>query len=157
MNSSAQLIRSHEGLRLDVYLDSQGIRTVGYGHQIRARGVLATAVATITAEGAERLFESDLAHARDVAADWIDDAPGRLPVEGLNAPRFAALVDMAFNLGAGGLAKFVKLRAALVERDYERAAVEMLDSEWAAQVGRRARVDAALMRDGAWPRPDPPR
>lgn len=148
--TTEQLIRSHEGRRLEVYVDSRGFRTIGWGHRLLGPG-LPAAVATITAEGAERLFERDMARARNAAADWLDDAPGRLAVPALSGPRAAAVVDMAFNLGRGGLARFVRMRSALLVRDYGRAATEMLDSEWAAQVGRRARVDAALMRDGTWP------
>ena len=148
--SAERLVKEHEGRRLSVYVDSRGFRTVGYGHRLEGAG-LAGAVAAITPEGAERLFEADLRRARAAAADWLAAGAGRVGVPPLAEPRFAALVDMAFNLGPAGLSKFVKLRAALADGDYERAAREMLDSAWAGQVGRRARTDAALVRDGAWP------
>ena len=57
---------------------------------------------------------------------------------------------MAFNLGVGGLLAFTKMFAALQERDWDRAAAEMLDSRWARQVGDRAVRLAQQMTSNAW-------
>ena len=45
---------------------------------------------------------------------------------------------MGFNLGITRLLKFKKFLAALEQHDWETAAVEMMDSRWATQVGPRA-------------------
>ena len=37
---------------------------------------------------------------------------------------------------------------ALAEKDYKRAAKEMLDSRWAEQVGERAKTLAKIMEEG---------
>ena len=55
---------------------------------------------------------------------------------------------MMFNLGKTRLSKFVKMRDAIEDHDYNRAAKEMLDSKWADQVGNRAVELAELMRGG---------
>lgn len=48
------------------------------------------------------------------------------------------IANMAFNLGINRLLKFKKFLGALQEHDFETAAVEMMDSKWATQVGPRA-------------------
>ena len=45
---------------------------------------------------------------------------------------------MGFNLGLTRLLKFKKFLAALEKKDYETAAIEMMDSRWAVQVKGRA-------------------
>ena len=45
---------------------------------------------------------------------------------------------MCFNLGYPRLSKFKNFLAAMQENDFETAAVEMMDSKWANQVGKRA-------------------
>jgi len=45
---------------------------------------------------------------------------------------------MMFNMGASRLAGFRKMWTALAKTDYQTAAKEMLLSNWAVQVGKRA-------------------
>jgi lysozyme len=58
------------------------------------------------------------------------------------------LVNMIFNMGGRRLAGFRKMLAALQKKEYEQAAVEMLASAWAEQVGDRALRLAEQMRKG---------
>jgi len=51
-------------------------------------------------------------------------------------------------LGPSGFRSFKRMRQALDDRDFERAACEMLASRWAEQVGDRAQRLAAMMREG---------
>ena len=60
--------------------------------------------------------------------------------------RQAALLSMAFNLGAPRLAKFNKMRAAIVADHWQAAAAEALASKWAGQLPRRAAEIARLLR-----------
>ena len=56
---------------------------------------------------------------------------------------------MCFNLGRPRLSNFKKFLAALEEGDYEKAAVEMMDSRWASQVGDRAvRLRDRMLQEG---------
>ena len=48
------------------------------------------------------------------------------------------MVNMGFNLGYPRLSKFKKFLDAMQKNDFETAAVEMMDSKWATQVGKRA-------------------
>ena len=45
---------------------------------------------------------------------------------------------MAFNLGPHGLGEFEDFRKALMNKDYQTAANEMIDSKWHGQVGNRS-------------------
>lgn len=64
--------------------------------------------------------------------------------------RQEVLANMCFNMGITRLLRFRKMWAALNagSPNYETAANEMLDSQWAIQVGPRAIRLAAKMRDG---------
>jgi GH24 family phage-related lysozyme (muramidase) len=57
-----------------------------------------------------------------------------------------ALQNMAYNLGAEGVAGFQMMLAALQRGDREAAALNCLDSFWAKQVGARAERVADLIR-----------
>ena len=56
---------------------------------------------------------------------------------------------MGFNLGINRLLQFEKFLTALENRDYETAAVEMMDSRWAKQVGPRSERLYQRMIDGS--------
>lgn len=60
--------------------------------------------------------------------------------------RQKVVIDMAFNLGVNGVLSFKNMIQALKEKDYDKAAEEMLDSLWAEQVGNRADRLAKMMR-----------
>lgn len=84
------LIKSFEGLSLQVYHDVVGLLTVGYGHRTNlAWGE------SISQETADQLLEQDLKH-------FSDGVTKLLKVE-LNENQFSALVSFAYNLGIGSL------------------------------------------------------
>lgn len=115
------------------YKDSVGITTIGYGHNLEAKG--------INDRMAEQLLVSDIAYAIMDAEDyeWWDN---------LDNVRAEVVVNMIFNLGAGGFAGFARMRKALAQADYETAADEMMDSLWYRQVGDRAVELVKWMREG---------
>jgi len=127
-------IKRHEGCRLKVYKDTEGIATIGYGRNLEAVG--------ISEQEAELMLSNDLDRAVKAARFVFYN------YEKLDEVRQEVLVNMAFNLGKHGLAKFRKMRLALGEDNYELAADEMLDSKWAGQVGSRAEELAHRMRLG---------
>lgn len=86
------LTKSFEGCRLKAYQDQGGVWTIGYGH---TRGVKAGDVCT--QEQAEEWLREDVAF---TVASVNKLAPARFPV---SQNQFDALVDFAFNLGAGAL------------------------------------------------------
>ena len=49
-----------------------------------------------------------------------------------------AIIDMAFNLGYTKLNKFVDFKKSLIQKNYEQASKDMLNSLWSKQVCKRA-------------------
>ncbi len=73
-------------------------------------------------------------------------------VRTLDNARQEVLLNMAFNMGLTRLGGFRKMLAALRVNDHERAADEMVDSDWYRDLdklgSRRAKRLTAQMRDG---------
>ena len=124
----------HEGLELNVYKDSLGIETIGIGRNLVDRG--------ITKEEAYYLGNNDIGI---VELELVAEFP---IVSDLDAVRQRVVIDMAFNIGVPRLTGFKKMWAAIHCGDYEEAALEMMDSKWARQVGRRAERLSDMMRKG---------
>lgn len=125
-------IARHEGLRLKPYRCSAGKMTIGYGRNLEDTG--------ITEPEARILLVNDIARAQQAIHS-------RLPWSlGLPQPAQDVLCNMAFNLGVDGLLQFKQFLAALQSRDYPTAADEMLNSQWATQVGSRATELARIIR-----------
>ena len=124
-----------EGIRLKPYRCTAGKLTIGIGRNLDDVG--------ISRAETMALLAADIARAEqglDSYAPWWRSLP---------EPAARGLVNMAFNLGAGGLAGFRGMLAALRAGDYALAAAEALDSKWAKQVGDRAVRIAALFRSAA--------
>ena len=133
MNLTEQFIL-HEGLRLKMYRDSVGKWTIGIGHNLTDKG--------ITLAQAHGLFADDLAETRQALEEALDFFPT------LDEVRQRVLLDMAFNMGIGGLLGFYATLGAIEAGDYKKAAAQMLKSKWATQVGDRATRLARWMETG---------
>jgi lysozyme len=129
------MISEHEGKRLDMYQDSENIWTVGVGHNIQERGI-SEAVCSL-------MLEEDIEEA-------INDADTFRWFEDLNDPRRAVIVDMVFNMGLTRFSGFKKTIQFIENELYNSAGIEMLDSKWANQVGRRAIRLSEIMKTGEW-------
>lgn len=145
MELARRSIMRHEGLRLYVYDDETGLAvrpgtvvrgnpTIGWGRNLVDPG--------ITRDEADAMLDADLGRAWAIARRFAGEA-----WSALSSVRRAVLIDMAFNLGHR-LDRFVRMRDALRDGDFEAAAREMLDSRWARQVNRRAERLAEAMRTG---------
>ena len=142
-----QLI-AHEGLRLEAYRDHLGNWTIGVGRNMQANPVdreLGRHVpypgGRITNNEATILLNNDIDRFARAVQQNLSFYPR------LSEPRQHVLIDMAFNLGISGLLSFRKMLQAVRDGNYGRAADEMLNSDWANQVGRRARTLADMMRN----------
>lgn len=129
------LIQRHEGLRAKPYTDTVGKLSIGVGRNLTDRGLSESEV--------DFLYENDL----DIAYMTAKNIIGAR-FEDLTPRRQAVIVDMAFNLGFGRLRGFVKMITAVQEGRYAEAKAEMLNSEWATQVGGRAKELAQMMLNG---------
>lgn len=131
-----QMTKDFEGLRLKPYKCTAGKLTIGYGRNLDDVG--------ISQAEADMLFERDFAKAEADARRLCKEFD--IDVDSLIEQRFYVLTDMMFNLGYSRLSKFKKLLYALKTGSYETAAREMLDSNWAKQVGNRAIKLSTLMK-----------
>jgi lysozyme len=133
MEDIKQWIKKHEGLKLEPYLDSLGNLTIGVGRCLSLNG--------ISKEEAEYLLENDIREAiRGLQQySWYVVQPAGVQM---------ALINMCFNLGLPKLLGFRKMIKGLIDRDYEVAAAEALDSRWALQVKGRSEAVADKIRAG---------
>src|SRR5690606_13081441 len=123
-----------EGVRLKPYRDTVGKLTIGVGRNLDDKG--------LRLHEAMALLENDMRDAEDDAAYLFRN------FESLSDARKAVVVNMAFNMGRDVLRTFRRFIAAVEACDWEKAAVEMLDSKWARQVGPRAERLASEMKKG---------
>lgn len=138
-------LKRDEALRLLPYDDATGhpIRpgdilsgqlTIGWGRNLSGRG--------ITADEAEAFLDQDIRLATSdvmVAYPWVRQ---------LDGARQLVLIEMCFNMGLTKFKGFTKMLAAVEAGNFQTAAVEMLDSQWADQVGARATRLASVMHSG---------
>ena len=113
----------HEGFSRYIYLDSVGVRTVGFGRNLDDRG--------ISREEAEMLLLNDLETS-------TKEAKKLEFYENLTSNRQDVIVEMIFNLGLTRFKKFKKTIGYINQANHSAAADEMLNSAWANQVGQRA-------------------
>ena len=132
------MIKIHEGYRNRVYVDTVGVPTGGYGHAFHVGSSLPKWIWEII------FVEVDFPEAVRTAERLIEE----FGVEDLSPGRKAVLIDMSFNLGYDKLKKFKRTWQALKDKDYNKAAEQMLNSKWARQVGKRATRLAFYMRTG---------
>ena len=123
-------IKEHEGFRDQVYKDSLGFATIGYGHLVLPNDPYEKGV-TYSKEDLEKVFDGDFDTACSNANQLIKDLP-------LHHQAKCVLIEMVFQLGIGGVSKFKNMWKALGEGDYQTASEEMLDSRWAKQTPKRA-------------------
>ena len=133
----AEEILLDEGLKLRAYRDTVGVPTIGVGH---TKGVKDGDIIT---------KKQAIAFLREDMEDAIEDAKSLcLDWENMSGPRKGVMVNMAFNLGRDRLSGFKNTLRFINERNYTRAATNMLLSKWARQVkGRADRLAYRMMHD----------
>jgi lysozyme len=123
-----------EGCVDKIYLDHLGYPTFGIGHLVLETDVEYNKdVGTpVSEERIKECFEKDIENVfNDLnrSIPWWKDLPEDLTL---------VIANMSFNLGITRLLKFKKFLTALEAKNWDNAAVEMMDSRWAKQVGPRA-------------------
>jgi lysozyme len=124
-----------EAERLQMYKDSVGIWTIGVGHNIQEKGI-SRAVSRM-------ILKEDI-------NETLEECRGLPYWDTLDPVRRIAVADMVFNLGLSRFLKFKNFNAALTAKDYVLASVEMQESKWWDQVGRRAVKLQKAMITGVW-------
>lgn len=129
------MIKRHEGYRQDIYLDTVGVPTGGYGHAFHLGSSLPQQVWC-------QIFYHDYQQAvRDYEVLDLD----------LDPVRRGVVLDMLFNLGLPRLLKFKNTLGAIRAGDWEAAARGMENSKWYGQVRQRAVELVRMMRTGEMP------
>ena len=134
INKLEEQLKIDEGVKYEVYEDHLGYATFGIGHLITtADEEYQWPIGTkVSEERVNEVFLKDvqtfIKETQKVFPDLINK-PDNIQV---------VLVNMCFNLGAPRLSKFIKFITAINDEQWIEAAVEMMDSNWANQVGPRA-------------------
>ena len=127
----------HEGYRECAYKDIFGNLTIGVGHLLRqpAHGDLCWTKTKVLA-----VFKRDV--------DTAIRAAQHDTMFWHNIPRHKqeVLIELAFQIGGSGLSHFTHMLAAVEKAEWETAADELLNSQYAKQVPRRANELACLLR-----------
>jgi lysozyme len=145
-------VKQHEGVKPKKYIDSRGIPTVGVGfnlkrsdadQKLKAVGANPAKVKqgkqALNNNQIETLLVGDLKSSKEAANRIVGNLTQHpAGVQGV-------LVEMAFNLGASGLAEFKNFLGAVKSKNYTAAAKEMLKSNWSKQVGNRAKTLADIV------------
>ena len=123
-----------EGCINEIYLDHLGYPTFGIGHLVlETDPEHGKEVGTpVSEERIKECFENDIENVfndLDRNIPWWRDLPKDL---------ILVIANMSFNLGITRLLKFKNFLKAMEDKDWDKAAVEMIDSRWAIQVGPRA-------------------
>ena len=124
----------HEGYRSKPYVDTVGKITIGVGFNLDDNGLPSKII--------EELLDMTMKEAIENAQSFIRN------FDDLSDNRKAVLANMAFNLGLNRFRGFKRLRAAVETSQFDLAAMEMLNSHWAKQVGQRATYLADKMKQG---------
>ena len=127
-------LKIDEGVKYEIYKDHLGYPTFGIGHLItendpehgEPNGT------EISEDRVNEVFETDV-------AKFVSESKILFPdLDDLPDVAQQVIVNMAFNMGRPRLSKFKNFIAGVNDRDWTRAAEEMMDSRWATQVGDRA-------------------
>ena len=108
------LVKRSEGFRERIYLDANGLPTIGYGHRVIGQAVYTNG---ITEPAAALILAADIRTAEQAVERLV-----RVP---LSQGQFDALVDFCFNLGAKRLAASTLLADLNIGR-YAAAAEQLL-------------------------------
>ena len=133
-------IKKHEGYRSSVFLDTLGKRTIGYGHLCTDSESWQDGV-DYNQKQLEKVFEYDFNIAVGGADNLLHDC-GDVPTKAKEV-----IIEMVFQMGKTGVSKFKKMFAAIKEKKFNIASLEMLDSRWSEQTPHRAKELSEIMKN----------
>jgi len=131
-------IKRHEGEVLEIYKDSLGYLTFGVGHLVteddpefgQPEGT------PVSQERVDDVYAIDfIKHVNETKHVCEKN---NIEFDNLPEDIQHVLVNMCFNLGANRLGKFRNMLYACSVSDWEEMAIQMEDSKWFGQVGRRS-------------------
>ena len=143
INNIIDQLKRDEGFRADVYEDTVGKRTIGYGHNLDANP-LPDLEFPITEVQATQILGKDVER---TSRHLVLNLPW---VTALDDARYGVLQNMAFNMGVPGLLMFHHDIQDTEIGNYVQSAADMKDSKWYTEVGDRAVRLVEQMLTGEW-------
>ena len=141
---AVELIKAEEGFRATPYKCTSGAWTIGYGTNLDARHISPDGLVWSKAKAQEETL--------DELEILIAELDRRWPSwRNLDDIRKAVILSSVYQLGIYGAAQFKATIAALLERDFNAAAVCLLRSKWARQTPARVKRNADAIRTGKLP------
>lgn len=145
--SGRKKTKRFEGWRSNIYTGPRGIPHVGYGFNLEENreGIpeeVLSGARGLSREEAEPIFNRKYDIAEKDARAWL----GNQAYETLDEDVKEVVNDLSYNLGRNRLGQFKKLKKALTEKDYNKAAEELKDSEYFGQTGRRSKSNYELLK-----------
>ena len=138
MSKLTEMLRRHEGVETHVYVDTEGLETIGVGRNISKNGL------GLSDDEIDYLLENDISRV-------VSELGGAFKwFSGLNEARRDAIISLGFNLGLPRLLKFENALGSMEEEDFEEAAKHFLDSRWATQVKGRSIELTDMIRSGEY-------
>ena len=132
-----------EGCEYKIYNDHLGYRTLGIGHLIVQDDPEYNMEVgeEVSEERVNECFAQDIEKVIEDCIILYDDF--------YTLPDEVQLIvaNMMFNLGRPRLSKFIKMKTAIDNHDWQEAAIQMQDSKWYKQVPNRAERLCERMRN----------
>ena len=144
MEKLIEMLKRHEGEvktngRHVAYKCPAGYWTLGIGRNVDPENGIG-----LSDEEVNFLLQNDLDRCEaELSAEYVW-------FRALEGARRDAILDIFFNLGATRFRGFKNAIAAMDEQDYDKAAVEFMDSRWAKQVGGRALELTDMIKAGSY-------
>lgn len=135
-------LEDDEGIKYEIYLDHLDLPTFGIGHLVREEDPEYgwDVGEPVSEERVTEAFQLDI-------GITIEDCERIYPkFQQFNPELQLIIANMCFNLGYPRLSGFANMKAAVDDKDWNRAADEMVDSKWYYQVPNRAERLVARMR-----------
>ena len=118
-------IKESEGFRSTVYKCTAGHDTIGYGFAIKDLH--------LTKDDCDIILERKIAELKirvNNKFPFLADLPEEVQ---------DVVIECCYQLGVSGFSNFKKTIEYLMQKDFESAGIEMLDSRWAKQTPNRAK------------------
>lgn len=137
--------KQHEGFKNHVYKDTTGNLTIGYGHKLTPKDIKSGKYNSgISEKNATDLLKRDvMSHKATLYRNesWLKNQPRNVQ---------QAMEDINYNIGYQGFKGFKKMLKAIQNRNYAKAAEELMNSKYAKQVGKRAIHNRDLLLNSSY-------
>lgn len=129
---AVRVIKAEEGFRAKPYYCTEGFPTIGWGEVIGAKGEPLPDIVWSVEQAQEALDKKLVLAVKELSTNKILKPVWESLAE--DSDRRAILISMWYQLGVGGVSKFSQMIKAILDKDWKKAAEEMMDSDVARRV-----------------------